>query len=240
VRWKPGFSATTLSTQPPRARRRAAICRLPWESRIRRLACHSASVSGDRRSDSGEARPRARGRRVRRGLPVPETAVRGARASDDRSEEASDHSQAGALNHPGLTPRRPGTPPARPAGESSPPLLALNPLPSHAVPGCCCRDHSAAGPCPPSAVGESELPLEILSRIARPRVIARGTAIRELPRLQRTYGPGRWCKMKGTARVRLPDGCVALAEVHWYQAHGIGRREFKLKRLLDGHDDDSL
>ena len=89
-------------------------------------------------------------------------------------------------------------------------------------------------------VGESALPLEILGRIANPQAIARGTAIRELRRILRVYGPGRWRKMKGIARVRLPDGSVSLAEVHWYQAHGIGRREFKIKQLLDGHDVESL
>ena len=63
--------------------------------------------------------------------------------------------------------------------------------------------------------------------------IARGSGIRELPRLRRTYGPGSWRKRKGVARIRLRNGSVRIAEVHWYEAHGIGRREFKRKRYLD-------
>jgi len=51
--------------------------------------------------------------------------------------------------------------------------------------------------------------------------------------LRRSYGPGRWRKLKGVASVRLPDGVVCRAEVHWYEAHGIGRKEIKIKRLLD-------
>jgi hypothetical protein len=63
--------------------------------------------------------------------------------------------------------------------------------------------------------------------------IASGRKIRELKRLQRAYGRGRWRKQKGIARVRLADGTLALAEVHWYEAHGVGRRELKLKRLIE-------
>jgi hypothetical protein len=55
--------------------------------------------------------------------------------------------------------------------------------------------------------------------------IAVGTAIRELPRLRRAYGPGRWRKRKGRARVELSDGTVRPAEAHWYEATGIGRKE---------------
>jgi len=54
--------------------------------------------------------------------------------------------------------------------------------------------------------------------------IATGRAIRELARLRRRYGPGRWRKMKGIAKVRLADGSIHTAEVHWYEAHGIGRK----------------
>jgi len=72
----------------------------------------------------------------------------------------------------------------------------------------------------------------ILGRIEGVEVIARGREIRELRRLRRSYGPGRWRKLGGTARVRLEDGTVALAELHWYEAHGIGRKELKIKRLL--------
>jgi hypothetical protein len=63
--------------------------------------------------------------------------------------------------------------------------------------------------------------------------IAIGTAIGELPRLRRLYGRGRWRKRKGTAQVELTGGVIRLAEVHWYEATGIGRREFKIKRYLD-------
>ncbi|HET6203610.1 MAG TPA: hypothetical protein VFI25_12495 [Planctomycetota bacterium] len=74
--------------------------------------------------------------------------------------------------------------------------------------------------------------VEILGEIGDVETIARGRAIRELERLRRVHGPGRWRKCKGTATIRLPDGSVAHAELHWYEAHGIGRREFKLKKLL--------
>ena len=63
--------------------------------------------------------------------------------------------------------------------------------------------------------------------------IARGRVIRELARLNRTYGRGRWRKRKGVARVRLSGGAVRLAELHWYEAHGIGSYEHKIKRYLD-------
>jgi hypothetical protein len=60
-----------------------------------------------------------------------------------------------------------------------------------------------------------------------------GSSIRELPRLRRICGPGRWRKRKGTAQVRLEDGTSCRAEVHWYEAHGIGQVEIKIKRFLD-------
>lgn len=63
--------------------------------------------------------------------------------------------------------------------------------------------------------------------------MAIGHGIRELPRLRRLYGKGRWRKMKGVARIRLRDRRIRLAELHWYEAHGIGKREFKRKRYLD-------
>jgi hypothetical protein len=62
--------------------------------------------------------------------------------------------------------------------------------------------------------------------------IAVGRQIRELARLRKAYGPGRWRKRKGIARIRLEDGTIRLAEVHWYEAHGIGRKELKIKRLF--------
>ena len=63
--------------------------------------------------------------------------------------------------------------------------------------------------------------------------IAVGREIRILKRLQRQYGRGRWRKLKGIPQVRLADGTRALAELHWYEAHGIGRRELKVKRLIE-------
>lgn len=75
---------------------------------------------------------------------------------------------------------------------------------------------------------------EVVGEVAEVETFAVGTAIRELPRLRRVYGPGRWRKRKGVASVRLPDGTVTRAEVHWYEAHGIGRKEMKIKRFLDG------
>jgi hypothetical protein len=64
------------------------------------------------------------------------------------------------------------------------------------------------------------------------KTIALGSGIRELARLRKFYGRGRWRKRKGVARVRLMDGEIVLAEVHWYEATGIGKREFKIKRFL--------
>jgi len=74
---------------------------------------------------------------------------------------------------------------------------------------------------------------EILGEIRETETIARGRGIRELARLRRIYGEGRWRKMKGIARVRLRNGRVRVAELHWYEAHGIGRKEVKRKRYLD-------
>ena len=62
--------------------------------------------------------------------------------------------------------------------------------------------------------------------------IARGRGIRELRRLKKVYGKGPWRKRKGTARIELSDGSILLAELHWYEAHGIGKKEMKIKRLL--------
>ena len=74
---------------------------------------------------------------------------------------------------------------------------------------------------------------EILGEITGLETIASGRGIRDLRRLQRNYGKGRWRKMKGSARIRLRNGDVRVAEIHWYEAHGIGKREFKRKRYLD-------
>jgi hypothetical protein len=75
---------------------------------------------------------------------------------------------------------------------------------------------------------------EILGPMRNVETIATGREIRQLPRLRRRHGKGRWRKRKGVARVRLQDGTVHMAEIHWYEAHGIGRREMKIKfPLLD-------
>lgn len=74
---------------------------------------------------------------------------------------------------------------------------------------------------------------EIIGQITDIETIARGTGIRELPRLRRLYGRGSWRKLKGVARIRLMTGRIKLAELHWYEAHGIGRKEIKRKRYLD-------
>ena len=74
---------------------------------------------------------------------------------------------------------------------------------------------------------------KLLGGLTRITTLAVGTRIRELPRLKKTYGPGHWRKRKGVARIRLADGTACIAEVHWYEAHGIGRKELKIKRLID-------
>ena len=74
---------------------------------------------------------------------------------------------------------------------------------------------------------------EIIGDVTDIETFATGASIRESPRLRCAYGPGRWRKRKGVARVRLADGAEYRAEVHWYEAHGIGRKEMKVKRFLD-------
>lgn len=74
---------------------------------------------------------------------------------------------------------------------------------------------------------------EIISDITDIETIAVGRKIRELARLRRKFGRGRWRKLKGIAQVRLRSGRIRLAELHWYEAHGIGRKEMKRKRYLD-------
>ena len=73
---------------------------------------------------------------------------------------------------------------------------------------------------------------EILGEISDIETFATGSSIREIARLRRIYGRGRWRKRKGVARVRLADGSIHVAEIHWYEATGIGRQEFKIKHLL--------
>jgi hypothetical protein len=73
---------------------------------------------------------------------------------------------------------------------------------------------------------------EILGAVSQVETFAIGSGIREIARLRRLYGRGRWRKREGVARVRLADGSIRAAEVHWYEAAGIGQREFKIKHLL--------
>ncbi len=74
---------------------------------------------------------------------------------------------------------------------------------------------------------------EILGEITGIETIAYGRGIREITRLRRGYGQGNWRKLKGIARIRLANGRVRFTEVHWYEAHGIGKKEMKRKRYLD-------
>ncbi len=78
----------------------------------------------------------------------------------------------------------------------------------------------------------TSMKFEIIGEIAQAETIATGSKIREIVRLQKIYGRGRWRKRKGVVRVRLGGGTLHLAEIHWYEASGIGRKEFKIKELL--------
>jgi hypothetical protein len=74
---------------------------------------------------------------------------------------------------------------------------------------------------------------EIIGKITDIETIAAGNSIRILPVLRRRFGKGRWRKLKGIAPVRLRDGTIRLAEVHWFEAHGIGKKFMRIKRYLD-------
>ncbi|MGH8543697.1 MAG: hypothetical protein ACREX3_08720 [Gammaproteobacteria bacterium] len=74
---------------------------------------------------------------------------------------------------------------------------------------------------------------DIISEITDIETIAVGSQIREVKRLRKQYGQGRWRKLKGIARIRFSSGRVRVAELHWYEAHGIGKKEVKRKRYLD-------
>jgi len=77
-----------------------------------------------------------------------------------------------------------------------------------------------------------DLNFEIISDITNIESIAVGNSIREVERLRKTYGSGRWRKLKGIATILLNDGTVCTDELHWYEAHGIGKKEIKIKRIL--------
>ena len=74
---------------------------------------------------------------------------------------------------------------------------------------------------------------EIVGQITEIEIIAIGSSIRELLELRARYGRGRWRKLKGVANVRLSNNTIRFAEVHWYEAHGIGKVRMKIKRYLD-------
>ena len=74
---------------------------------------------------------------------------------------------------------------------------------------------------------------EVVGEFTGVEVIAVGGRIRQLQQLRKRYGKGRWRKLKGTSCVKLDDGTTRVAEVHWFEAHGIGRRRLKIKRFLD-------
>lgn len=74
---------------------------------------------------------------------------------------------------------------------------------------------------------------KIVSTLSGIKVISTGRKIKELKRLNKIYGQGRWRKLKGNATIELEDGSKYLAEIHWYEAHGIGKKEYKIKKFLN-------
>jgi hypothetical protein len=74
---------------------------------------------------------------------------------------------------------------------------------------------------------------DILGEITDIETITKGSGIHDLHRLRKTYGPGDWRKMKGIARMHLPSGKLRVAELHWYEAHGIGKKEIKRKQYIE-------
>ena len=78
---------------------------------------------------------------------------------------------------------------------------------------------------------------EIVRRIEKIEVIAVGANIRNLAYLEKVYGSGRWRKLKGIAHVRFLNGNIKLVELHWYEAHGIGRKDIKIKRYVERDND---
>jgi hypothetical protein len=84
---------------------------------------------------------------------------------------------------------------------------------------------------PPAKIVK-QMDFEVVGAITNVEVIAAGRGVRDRARLHRQYGRARWRKLKGVADVRLSDGVVCRAEVHWYESHGVGRKEMKLKTLF--------
>jgi len=73
---------------------------------------------------------------------------------------------------------------------------------------------------------------EIIGAISEREVIAEGSSVKIRKRLEKLYGRGHWKKLKGIADVRLSDGAVVRAEIHWFEAHGIGKKNIKVKHYL--------
>jgi len=73
---------------------------------------------------------------------------------------------------------------------------------------------------------------DVIGDITEARTIATGSGIREISRSRKRYGRGRWRKRKGVAEIRLPSGEIVQAELHWYEATGIGKREMKIKAFI--------
>jgi hypothetical protein len=74
---------------------------------------------------------------------------------------------------------------------------------------------------------------EVIGQIEHIETIAVGAGIRNLAQIKKIYGPGRWRKLKGKAHVKLHNGKTRLVELHWYEAHGIGRKDMKIKRYVE-------
>ena len=73
---------------------------------------------------------------------------------------------------------------------------------------------------------------QVVSLITNREMIATGNSIQEINRLRKIYGKGNWKKVKGICRVKLEDKSIYKAEVHWYESHGIGRKEMKIKLFI--------
>ncbi|MFC1582733.1 hypothetical protein ACFL4W_04265 [Planctomycetota bacterium] len=72
----------------------------------------------------------------------------------------------------------------------------------------------------------------VIGRIESQKTIAAGNGIREIGRLRKVYGPGKWRKKKGTGTIQLANGETVKAELHWYELHGKAKKELKIKNLI--------
>ncbi len=77
------------------------------------------------------------------------------------------------------------------------------------------------------------MPFEILSEITDIQTIAIGGRIRDIMRLRRQFGMANWKKLKGSVTIRLQSGRICLAEIHWYEAHGKGKKKLKIKKIIE-------